>query len=179
MTTAQYRSEGRVALITLDNPPVNGLAHDVRRAIADGVDCAADDAAIDAIVLTGGAERFSGGADIREFDTPKAKAEPTTRAMLDANAVTMRPLWKPTRKSSYASAFANQRNDSASGGKANTARALKAAIATTRAGNSTKARVIATMATPIARSAPQESISARLPLRAAASPRAVAPARRR
>jgi 3-hydroxyacyl-CoA dehydrogenase len=77
MMTADYRSEGRVALITIDNPPVNGLAHDVRRAIADGVDRACDDAAIDAIVLTGGAERFSGGADIREFDTPKARAEPT------------------------------------------------------------------------------------------------------
>ncbi|HLX30491.1 MAG TPA: 3-hydroxyacyl-CoA dehydrogenase NAD-binding domain-containing protein [Casimicrobiaceae bacterium] len=92
MTTAQYRSEGRVALIMLDNPPVNGLAYDVRRAIADGVDRASDDAAIDAIVLTGGAERFSGGADIREFDTAKAKAEPTLNATIRIVEASAKPV---------------------------------------------------------------------------------------
>src|SRR5579862_733769 len=92
MTTAQYRSEGRVALIMLDNPPVNGLAYDVRRAIADGVDRASDDAAIDAIVLTGGAERFSGGADIREIDTAKAKAEPTLNATIRIVEASAKPV---------------------------------------------------------------------------------------
>jgi len=90
--TTEYRIEGRVALITFDNPPVNGLAYEVRRAIADGVDRAGDDAAIDAIVLTGGAERFSGGADIREFDTPKAKAEPTLNTTIRIVEASAKPV---------------------------------------------------------------------------------------
>jgi len=90
--TTEYRIEGRVALITFDNPPVNGLAYEVRRAIADGVDRAGDDAAIDAIVLTGGAERFSGGADIREFDTPKAKAEPTLNTTIRIIEASTKPV---------------------------------------------------------------------------------------
>src|SRR5690348_10610657 len=90
--TTEYRIEGRVALITFENPPVNGLAYEVRRAIADGVDRAGDDAAIDAIVLTGGAERFSGGADIREFDTPKAKAEPTLNTTIRIIEASTKPV---------------------------------------------------------------------------------------
>ncbi len=35
---ASYEVRGNVAVITLDNPPVNGLGYDTRRAIADGVD---------------------------------------------------------------------------------------------------------------------------------------------
>jgi len=92
MTTAHYRSDRRVALIALDNPPVNGLAHGVRRAIVEGIDRAADDGAIDAIVLTGGAERFSGGADIREFDTPKAKAEPTLNTTIRVVEASAKPV---------------------------------------------------------------------------------------
>ena len=92
MTTAGYRCEARVAVITIDNPPVNGLAYDVRRAIVDGVDRATDDSTVDAIVLTGGAERFSCGADIREFDTPKAKAEPTLHTTIRVVEASAKPV---------------------------------------------------------------------------------------
>jgi 3-hydroxyacyl-CoA dehydrogenase len=77
-----YRLHGAVAVITLDNPPVNGLGHEVRSELVAGIDRALSDAAVSAIVLIGAGKLFSGGADIREFNTPKAMAEPTLRTAI-------------------------------------------------------------------------------------------------
>ena len=74
--SAQYAVHGEIAVISLNNPPVNGLGLSTRLAIADGVQQAMSDASINAIVLTGLGRAFSGGADIREFGTPKATQEP-------------------------------------------------------------------------------------------------------
>ena len=60
---AGYTPRGNVAVITLDNPPVNGLGYDTRTGIAAGVERAVADPAIVAIVITGGGKAFSGGAD--------------------------------------------------------------------------------------------------------------------
>ena len=68
----------------LDNPPVNGLGHSTRAEVVAGIDRATDDARCDAIVITGAGGRFSGGADIREFNTPKASAEPTLHTLIRA-----------------------------------------------------------------------------------------------
>jgi len=73
-----------VAIVTLDNPPVNGLGFDTRSAVVAGLDRANADAACDAIVLTGAGKAFSGGADIREFNTPKASGEPALRSVIRA-----------------------------------------------------------------------------------------------
>ena len=80
--STHFELRGNVAVITLDNPPVNGLSHDTRAGIVDAVDRALADVAVDAIVLTGGARLFSGGADIREFNTPRALAEPTLHTVI-------------------------------------------------------------------------------------------------
>jgi 3-hydroxyacyl-CoA dehydrogenase len=77
MSQAQYAAHGDVAVITMSNPPVNGLGHALRTGIVEGVRRAQADPAIVAIVITGAGKAFSGGADIREFNTPKALAEPT------------------------------------------------------------------------------------------------------
>ncbi|HMM51729.1 MAG TPA: enoyl-CoA hydratase/isomerase family protein, partial [Burkholderiaceae bacterium] len=77
MSQAHYATQGDVAVITMDNPPVNGLGLALRTGIVEGVRRAQADPAIRAIVLTGAGRAFSGGADIREFNTPKALAEPT------------------------------------------------------------------------------------------------------
>jgi 3-hydroxyacyl-CoA dehydrogenase len=77
MSQAQYTTHGDVAVITMDNPPVNGLGHALRTGIVEGVRRAQADPGIVAIVITGAGKAFSGGADIREFNTPKALAEPT------------------------------------------------------------------------------------------------------
>ena len=79
---ARYRLNDTVAVITLDNPPVNGLNFDTRVELAAGIDRALADSAVTAIVLTGAGKLFSGGADIREFNTPKATAEPTLHTLI-------------------------------------------------------------------------------------------------
>jgi 3-hydroxyacyl-CoA dehydrogenase len=73
---------GEVAVVTLANPPVNGLGHALRSAIAAGVDAAQSDPRVKAIVLIGEGKMFSGGADIREFNTPRAMAEPTLHSVI-------------------------------------------------------------------------------------------------
>ncbi|MET0732113.1 MAG: 3-hydroxyacyl-CoA dehydrogenase NAD-binding domain-containing protein [Casimicrobiaceae bacterium] len=89
---AQYQLRGRVAIITLDNPPVNGLGYDTRSDVVAGIDRANADAACDAIVVTGGGKAFSGGADIREFNTPKASAEPALRSVIRALEESGKPV---------------------------------------------------------------------------------------
>ncbi len=69
-------------MITLDNPPVNGLGYELRSELVAGIDRALADPAVNAIVLIGAGKVFSGGADIREFNTPKAMAEPTLRTVI-------------------------------------------------------------------------------------------------
>jgi len=80
--TATYQVRGNVAVITLDNPPVNGLGYDTRKGITDGLERAGADAAVQAIVITGAGKAFSGGADIREFGSPKALAEPNLLSVI-------------------------------------------------------------------------------------------------
>jgi 3-hydroxyacyl-CoA dehydrogenase len=79
---AHYEVRGNVAVITLDNPPVNGLGYDTRVGIAAGVESALADPAVAAIVLTGAGKAFSGGADIKEFGSPKAVAEPNLLTLI-------------------------------------------------------------------------------------------------
>ncbi|WP_294000526.1 3-hydroxyacyl-CoA dehydrogenase NAD-binding domain-containing protein [Sphaerotilus sp.] len=80
--TATSTRHGAVAVITLDNPPVNGLGYDTRRAFADHVNAADADPAVTAIVITGAGKAFSGGADIKEFGSPKAIAEPNLLSLI-------------------------------------------------------------------------------------------------
>jgi 3-hydroxyacyl-CoA dehydrogenase len=79
---ALYEVRGSVAVITLDNPPVNGLGFDTRVGIASGVDRALADPAVKAIVLTGAGKAFSGGADIKEFGSTKSVAEPNLLTLI-------------------------------------------------------------------------------------------------
>jgi 3-hydroxyacyl-CoA dehydrogenase len=79
---ARYEVRGQVAVITLDNPPVNGLGYDTRVQTAQGVERALADPGVVAIVLTGAGRAFSGGADIREFGSPKAVAEPNLLSLI-------------------------------------------------------------------------------------------------
>jgi 3-hydroxyacyl-CoA dehydrogenase len=89
---ANYEVRGDVAVISLDNPPVNGLGYDTRRGIVDGLDRALADAAVKAIVVTGAGKAFSGGADIREFGSPKAIAEPNLLSVILALEASTKPI---------------------------------------------------------------------------------------
>ncbi|MDP3924715.1 MAG: 3-hydroxyacyl-CoA dehydrogenase NAD-binding domain-containing protein [Hydrogenophaga sp.] len=90
--SAEYQVHGDVAVITLNNPPVNGLGLSTRQAIVDGLEKAENDAAVKAIVLTGAGKAFSGGADIREFGSPKAIQEPNLLSVIVRVENTTKPV---------------------------------------------------------------------------------------
>jgi 3-hydroxyacyl-CoA dehydrogenase len=80
--SASYDVRDGIAVITMTNPPVNGLGYETRKGIADGLARALADASVQAVVLTGAGKAFSGGADIREFDSPKSLAEPNLLTLI-------------------------------------------------------------------------------------------------
>jgi 3-hydroxyacyl-CoA dehydrogenase len=65
--TVHYETRGPIALLSIDNPPVNPLSSGVRQGLFDNVNKALADAAIKAIVITGKNRAFIAGADISEF----------------------------------------------------------------------------------------------------------------
>ena len=86
--TARLIRHDDVAVIELDNPPVNAMAHGLRQGLGAGLEAALADPSIVAIVIAGAGRAFSGGADLREFNTPASSASPTgntLRAQLDAS----------------------------------------------------------------------------------------------
>jgi 3-hydroxyacyl-CoA dehydrogenase len=66
-----------VAVLTLDNPPVNSISADLRQALAAALAAADADPAVGAIVITGARGTFCGGAEVREFNTPAQRRSPT------------------------------------------------------------------------------------------------------
>ncbi|WP_431096362.1 3-hydroxyacyl-CoA dehydrogenase NAD-binding domain-containing protein [Polaromonas aquatica] len=90
--TTLYEVHGPVAVITLSNPPVNGLGHATRLSLTDNIQKANDDAAVKAIVITGAGKAFSGGADIKEFGTPKALTEPNLLSVIRAVENSGKPI---------------------------------------------------------------------------------------
>src|SRR5687768_6310643 len=87
---ARYAVRDGVAVITLDNPPVNGLGNALRALLLDYLKKADADPAVKAVVLIGSAKAFSGGADIREFNAPRLK--PDLPEVNDAQDALSKPL---------------------------------------------------------------------------------------
>ncbi len=90
--TADYKVHGAVAVISLNNPPVNGLGYATRLAVTDGLAQANADSAVKAIVITGAGKAFSGGADIKEFGSPKALQEPNLLSVILAVENSAKPV---------------------------------------------------------------------------------------
>jgi 3-hydroxyacyl-CoA dehydrogenase len=90
--SADYKVHGDVAVITLNNPPVNGLGLSTRQAIVARVEQALSDPAVKALVVTGHGKAFSGGADIREFGTPKAIQEPNLLSVISVLENSSKPV---------------------------------------------------------------------------------------
>jgi 3-hydroxyacyl-CoA dehydrogenase len=82
MNRLTFEVQSGIAVLTLDNPPVNSLGHELREALVSGLERANADPGIDAVVLIGSGAGFSGGADIREFGSPKAIAHPNLRTVI-------------------------------------------------------------------------------------------------
>jgi len=89
---ASYSVRDGVAVITLNNPPVNGLGSVLRPGIMDGIKKAGADPAVKAVVIIGSAKAFSGGADIREFNTPKMLVPPSLPEINDAQDASPKPM---------------------------------------------------------------------------------------
>ena len=92
MSSAHYDVNGAIAVIRLDNPPVNGLGLELRRGIVDGIVRAEADDAVKAVVLIGSDRVFSGGADISEFGTDRAAAEPNLITVINYVETSRKPV---------------------------------------------------------------------------------------
>ncbi|MYM67389.1 3-hydroxyacyl-CoA dehydrogenase [Pseudoduganella sp. FT55W] len=90
--TAEYQVHGAVAVITLNNPPVNGMGLVTRTAAVKGIQQALADDEVKAIVITGAGKAFSGGADIKEFNTPAALAEPSLHTFIATAESSTKPV---------------------------------------------------------------------------------------
>src|SRR5258708_19658049 len=71
MSEAQYQVRDGIGVITLNNPPVNGLGNALRAGVMEHLKKADADPAVSAVVIIGTAKFFSGGADIREFNAKR------------------------------------------------------------------------------------------------------------
>jgi 3-hydroxyacyl-CoA dehydrogenase len=89
---AAFEIKDGIAVIQFDNPPVNSLGLELRQAIVDGIERANADPSIQAIVLIGSGAGFSGGADIREFGTPKASTQPHLMTVISTVEASAKPV---------------------------------------------------------------------------------------
>lgn len=92
MSTVDYRLAGDVAVLTVNYPPVNALSHAVREGLWAGFQQALKDDAVKALVIRGGGATFIAGADITEFGTPKATAEPRLQDIQTALEQSPKPV---------------------------------------------------------------------------------------
>jgi len=76
-----YEVVERVAVLTIDNPPVNALSTEVWAGVDEGVARAVADADVDAIVITGEGTTFVAGADIKLFDTIRTREQSLARSV--------------------------------------------------------------------------------------------------
>ena len=81
-----------IAVVSFDNPPVNGLGLAVRRGLAEALAQANEDGAVRGIVLTAAGRFFSGGADIKEFNTPRAEQAPNLHDLIAAVESSAKPV---------------------------------------------------------------------------------------
>ena len=81
-----------IALLTLNNPPVNGLRFAMRAALGDRVMEALADEGVTAIVVAGAGRMFCGGADIREFGEPPPPGAASLPAVLGELEASRKPV---------------------------------------------------------------------------------------
>ncbi|MGE5147800.1 MAG: 3-hydroxyacyl-CoA dehydrogenase NAD-binding domain-containing protein [Candidatus Eiseniibacteriota bacterium] len=87
-----YAKEGAVALLTIDNPPVNALNVAVVTGLRDGLVKALADAEVKAVVVTGAGRAFIAGADISEFGKPRPKDAPQLYEVVEQMEASPKPL---------------------------------------------------------------------------------------
>jgi 3-hydroxyacyl-CoA dehydrogenase len=78
----QLTRDGEIAIITIQNPPVNALSPGVPQGISEAIGQVGDDASVRAAVLIGGGRTFVAGADIREFGKLASGTSPRGAGLL-------------------------------------------------------------------------------------------------
>ena len=86
---ADLTKDGEVAVLTLNNPPVNALSAPLRDGMAEGIRAGLADNAVKAIVLMCAGRTFIAGADISEFGKPPKGAKKPDPCL---------PAFHPTRR---------------------------------------------------------------------------------
>ncbi|MEZ5661451.1 MAG: 3-hydroxyacyl-CoA dehydrogenase NAD-binding domain-containing protein [Burkholderiaceae bacterium] len=87
MSQVRFAQHGDLAVITMDNPPVNGLGYELRTGILDGLQRAIAEPSVKAVILTGGGRAFSGArisassAHPRRWRAESAHPDPRARAI--------------------------------------------------------------------------------------------------
>ncbi len=90
--STEYQLHENVAVLSLNNPPVNGLGLETRTPLNAGLMRAWNDPAVVAIVIAAMGKVFCGGADIREFGLPHALAEPNLLTLIDRVEASAKPV---------------------------------------------------------------------------------------
>jgi 3-hydroxyacyl-CoA dehydrogenase len=90
MAIVETQKQGDVAVIRMNNPPVNALSHALRCGLETAFKEANADPATNAIVLTGTGKFFSAGADITEFKS--AMKEPYLPQLIDHIEASSKPV---------------------------------------------------------------------------------------
>lgn len=90
MEFVRLSHHGRIAVATLDSPPVNALSAGLRRDLLAAISQCAGDAAVDAIVIAAAGRAFIAGADISEFGRPPV--QPILPDVLDAIEMSAKPI---------------------------------------------------------------------------------------
>ncbi|MGN6582146.1 MAG: 3-hydroxyacyl-CoA dehydrogenase NAD-binding domain-containing protein, partial [Rhizobiaceae bacterium] len=89
-STVSVTRHGDVAVIILDNPPVNALSHHLREPLDAALKAARDDASVKAIVIACAGRTFIAGADITEFGKPQK--QPSLRDLVETlETITNKP----------------------------------------------------------------------------------------
>ena len=84
MSPIAYEVQRGIAVIHLQNQPVNGLSYALRHGLVEALDRALDDTEVVAIVVTGSTRAFSAGADVNELGTAKSLQAPILRSVIEA-----------------------------------------------------------------------------------------------
>lgn len=87
---ASWVKDGAIAILTLNNPPVNAISAAVRTALIDGVRRAEADPAVRALIIACAGRTFFAGADLREFGKPSV--EPFLTEVVDTIEASSKPV---------------------------------------------------------------------------------------
>ena len=86
-----YETHDDIAVVTIDNPPLNVISPGVPEGILAGLARADANSAVRAVVLRGAGRGFMAGADIKTFTMPRNEA-PDVRGLVAGAAATNKPV---------------------------------------------------------------------------------------